>query len=161
MRLADEVPAVTGGGERSAQTFPAEALRKIAAVVAYAVRKADAGTIRGIFDILQLLEPYFVTWFADYAQPETLDEMAGIQAKIAANPLLDLVTLRKLDAWSAYVEIIGMQARQPKSRPRASASQRRHHPSWGSLRADEPPHSALPARPASTPRRSLPPVAAP
>jgi len=62
------------------------------------VRKADAGTIRDIFEILQLLEPYFVTWFADYAQPETLDEMAELQAKIAANPLSDLVTFRQLDA---------------------------------------------------------------
>ncbi|MGI9504287.1 MAG: GntR family transcriptional regulator [Geminicoccaceae bacterium] len=62
------------------------------------VRKADAGTIRDIFEILQLLEPYFITWFADYAQPETLDEMAELQAKIAANPLSDLVTFRQLDA---------------------------------------------------------------
>lgn len=62
------------------------------------VRKADAGTIRDIFEILQLLEPYFVTWFADYAQPEALDQMAEIQSRIAANPLSDLVTFRQLDA---------------------------------------------------------------
>lgn len=62
------------------------------------VRKADADTIRDIFEILQLLEPYFVTWFADYAQPQALDEMTEIQARIDANPLSDLVTFRQLDA---------------------------------------------------------------
>lgn len=62
------------------------------------VRRADAGTIRDIFEILQLLEPYFVTWFADFAEPEALDEMADIQARIEANPLSDLVAFRRLDA---------------------------------------------------------------
>lgn len=62
------------------------------------VRKADAGTIRDIFEILQILEPYFVTWFADYARPEVLEEMAEIQTRIEANPLSDLVTFRELDA---------------------------------------------------------------
>lgn len=62
------------------------------------VRKADAGTIRDIFEILQLLKPYFVIWFADYAQPDALGEMAEIQGRIAANPVSDLVTFRELDA---------------------------------------------------------------
>ncbi len=61
------------------------------------VKKADAVTIQNIFEILQLLEPYFVIWFADYAQPEMVDELEAIQAKIAKTPETDLVTFRRLD----------------------------------------------------------------
>jgi len=62
------------------------------------VKKADAGTIRNLFEILQLLEPYFVAWFADYADAETLKQMEEIQERIEANPHDDLVNFRKLDA---------------------------------------------------------------
>lgn len=62
------------------------------------VRKADAHTIQNIFEILQLLEPYFVTWFAEFAQPELLDEMELIQAQIREVTAADLPTFRKLDA---------------------------------------------------------------
>lgn len=62
------------------------------------VRKADADTIQNIFEILQLLEPYFVTWFAEFAQPEQLDEMEMIQAQIQELAAADLPTFRKLDA---------------------------------------------------------------
>ncbi len=33
---------------------------------------ANAHTIQNIFEILRLLEPYFVRWFAEYALPEML-----------------------------------------------------------------------------------------
>ena len=61
------------------------------------VKKVDAGAIQNIFEILQLLEPYFVIWFADYAQPEMVDELEAIQAEIAETPESDLVTFRRLD----------------------------------------------------------------
>lgn len=62
------------------------------------VRKGDANTVQNIFEILQLLEPYFVTWFAEFAQPEMVAEMESIQAQIARTPLSDLPQFRKLDA---------------------------------------------------------------
>lgn len=62
------------------------------------VRKADANTIQNIFEMLQLLEPYFVEWFADFAQPEMLDEMEAIQAEIEAIDHTDLPKFRQLDA---------------------------------------------------------------
>ena len=62
------------------------------------VRKADASTIQNVFEILQLLEPYFVTWFAEFAEPEWVDEMQEIQKKIAAISNADLLVFRKLDA---------------------------------------------------------------
>jgi DNA-binding GntR family transcriptional regulator len=62
------------------------------------VRKADANTIQNIFEILQLLEPYFVTWFAEYARPEMLDEMEALQAQMRALTTPDLQTLRRLDS---------------------------------------------------------------
>ena len=67
------------------------------------VKKVDAVTIQNIFEILQLLEPYFVVWFADFAQPEMVDEMEAIQSKILKTPVENLSEFRKLDAefhWS-------------------------------------------------------------
>lgn len=61
------------------------------------VKQADASTIHNIFEVLQLLEPYFVNWFADYAQPETVEEMAIIQEKIRTTSIQDQFTFRKLD----------------------------------------------------------------
>ena len=62
------------------------------------VRKADANTIQSIFEILQLLEPYFVAWFAEFAPPQLVDEMAAIQAQIEQTPITDLPRFRKLDS---------------------------------------------------------------
>ncbi len=61
------------------------------------VRKADANTIQNVFEILQLLEPYFVKWFAEYAQPEMLEHMQKIQAEIETLDHSDLIRFRKLD----------------------------------------------------------------
>lgn len=77
------------------------------------VRRADADTIRNIFEILQLLEPYFVTWFADFATPEMVEEMVAIQAEIAETPLEELTRFRKLDAdfhWSICKRHYNQQA---------------------------------------------------
>lgn len=61
------------------------------------IKQADASTIQNIFEVLELLEPYFVSWFADYAQPEMVDELEDIQDQIANNPISDLIRFRKLD----------------------------------------------------------------
>ncbi len=62
------------------------------------VRRADADTIQNVFELLQLLEPYFVTWFAEFAQPEMVDQMVEIQEEIAKTPLDQLYRFRELDA---------------------------------------------------------------
>ncbi len=62
------------------------------------IRKADANTIQNVFEVLQLLEPYFVAWFAEFAPVELIDEMEEIQKLIEAEPGPDLITFRELDA---------------------------------------------------------------
>lgn len=61
------------------------------------VKQADANTIQNIFEVLELLEPYFVNWFADYAQAEMVDELQVIQGRILENPISDIMVFRKLD----------------------------------------------------------------
>lgn len=61
------------------------------------VKRANANTIQNIFEILQLLEPYFVSWFADYAESHMVDEMASIQDQIRKLSNTDLIEFRKLD----------------------------------------------------------------
>jgi len=62
------------------------------------VKQADASTIQNIFEILQLLEPYFVRWFAEHAQPNMVDEVAEAQERIRACTGQGLPKFRKLDA---------------------------------------------------------------
>ena len=61
------------------------------------VKAVDAGTIQNVFEVLQLLEPYFVSWFVDYAQPENIDELASIQENIRNTPHSDQKSFRQLD----------------------------------------------------------------
>ncbi|SNS60936.1 GntR family transcriptional regulator [Antarctobacter heliothermus] len=61
------------------------------------VRPTDAGFIQNVFEVLQMLEPYFVTWFADYAPDEHIDELEAIQKKIHATSHSEQLEFRKLD----------------------------------------------------------------
>ncbi|MDG4674921.1 GntR family transcriptional regulator [Shinella sp. 838] len=61
------------------------------------VKQADAKTLQNIFEVLQLLEPYFVKWFAEYAQPEMIDEIAEIQEALRREGGQDLTAFRRLD----------------------------------------------------------------
>lgn len=61
------------------------------------VRPTDAGYIQNIFEVLQMLEPYFVTWFVDYGAPEHIDELEEIQAGIKATPHNQQMEFRRLD----------------------------------------------------------------
>lgn len=61
------------------------------------IRPTDAGSIQNIFEVLQMLEPYFVNWFADYAPPDLLDELEDIQARIKLLPHSEQRAFRKLD----------------------------------------------------------------
>ncbi|WP_282077405.1 GntR family transcriptional regulator [Epibacterium ulvae] len=64
---------------------------------------ADALTIQNIFEVLQLLEPYFVGWFAEYALPEMLEELDAVHQKILDAPKDDLYLFRQLDTEFHYV----------------------------------------------------------
>ncbi len=61
------------------------------------IKEADASTIQNIFEVLQLLEPYFVGWFADYAQAPMVAEMADIQDRMKQTSVQDQQIFRKLD----------------------------------------------------------------
>lgn len=61
------------------------------------IKPTDAGSIQNIFEVLQMLEPYFVNWFADYAPPELLDELEALQEKIKQVPHSEQREFRKLD----------------------------------------------------------------
>lgn len=61
------------------------------------VCRTDPETVRDVFEMLRLLEPYFVAWFAEFAQPDMIDRMVQVQRRIEATPSDDLVTFRELD----------------------------------------------------------------
>lgn len=46
------------------------------------VRVADTNSIRDIHEILEMLEPYFCAWFAEFSTPEQIEELVKIQQKI-------------------------------------------------------------------------------
>ncbi len=62
------------------------------------VKHADASTIQNIFEVLQILEPYFVGWFAEHARAETIDRLQAIQDQIETCDAGDFVRFRKLDS---------------------------------------------------------------
>jgi len=61
------------------------------------VRRTDPDAVRNVYEMLRLLEPYFVSWFAQFAQPEMVDKLAAVQERIAATPITDLARFRELD----------------------------------------------------------------
>lgn len=62
------------------------------------VKLADASTIQNIFEVLQLLEPYFVRWFAEHAQPYMIEEVAAAQERLRDCAGRDMPHFRKLDS---------------------------------------------------------------
>jgi len=62
------------------------------------VRKVDADTLRDIFELLSLLEPYFIKWFAEIAQPDQIEEMERIQEKIEVLQIGDKRGFEDLDS---------------------------------------------------------------
>ncbi|TCS65659.1 GntR family transcriptional regulator [Primorskyibacter sedentarius] len=61
------------------------------------IRPTDAGFLQNVFEVLQMLEPYFVTWFADYASKEMVDELEAIQKQIHETPHGEQRAFRRLD----------------------------------------------------------------
>lgn len=62
------------------------------------IKQADASTIQNTFEVLQLLEPYFVLWFAEHATTEAVERLATIQEELRKAATGDLVKFRKLDS---------------------------------------------------------------
>ena len=62
------------------------------------VREADARTLTELFELLQLLEPYFVAWFVEVVQPEDLAALEAIEARLEATPVAERAAFGRLDA---------------------------------------------------------------
>ena len=69
------------------------------------VAKFEYSTIREVFEILQLLEPYFLSWYAQHCSPQSLARLGEIQAQLRALGANDSGALRDLDTafhWEMY-----------------------------------------------------------
>lgn len=62
------------------------------------IKQADASTIQNVFEVLRLLEPYFVGWFAENADPKMIEELRAIQSKLKTTSPSEIQLFRKLDA---------------------------------------------------------------
>lgn len=61
------------------------------------VEQIDVSTLRDIFEVLQLLEPYFVAWFAENCREEDIDELEEIQSRLEGIPVTDKRTFGECD----------------------------------------------------------------
>ncbi|MCJ7873585.1 GntR family transcriptional regulator [Marinovum sp. 2_MG-2023] len=61
------------------------------------VKASDPGRVQNIFEVLQLLEPYAVKWFAEDAPVDAIDRMQAIQDQIKAAPPDDALGFTRLD----------------------------------------------------------------
>lgn len=69
------------------------------------VASFEYATMREVFEILQLLEPYFLSWYAGHCTPESLACLADIQEQLRALDIRDSAGLRDLDTafhWEMY-----------------------------------------------------------
>lgn len=62
------------------------------------VAKASGVTITEIFELLQLLEPYFVSWFAQDVSPAELDELKKILVRLNKIPVEKRAEYARVDA---------------------------------------------------------------
>ncbi|MEM5496582.1 GntR family transcriptional regulator [Paraglaciecola mesophila] len=65
----------------------------------------EYATMREVFEILQLLEPYFLSWYANHCSQESLTRLAEIQAQLKTLAVTDSAGLRDLDTafhWEMY-----------------------------------------------------------
>ena len=61
------------------------------------VMKVDSDALRDVFELLQLLEPYFIEWFAETNNSEQIEALEHIQDKIESAPVSDKRTFVELD----------------------------------------------------------------
>jgi len=61
------------------------------------VREADAQTLIELFELLQLLEPYFVGWFVEVVQPEDLVALEAIQSRLERTPVIQRAGFGRVD----------------------------------------------------------------
>lgn len=62
------------------------------------VSKASGATIREIFELLQLLEPYFVSWFAQNISADEIKELKKILTLLNKTPVQDRAMYARTDA---------------------------------------------------------------
>ncbi|MDO6842031.1 GntR family transcriptional regulator [Paraglaciecola chathamensis] len=65
----------------------------------------EYATMREVFEILQLLEPYFLSWYAKHCSAESLARLDAIQAQLKSLDVNDSAGLRDLDTafhWEMY-----------------------------------------------------------
>ncbi|WP_368188478.1 GntR family transcriptional regulator [Aestuariibius sp. HNIBRBA575] len=62
------------------------------------IKQADSSTIQNIFEVLKLLEPYFVGWFAENADPAIVKELRTLQKHLKAAETGQMAQFRKLDS---------------------------------------------------------------
>lgn len=61
------------------------------------VRRIDFNTVRDTYEVLRLIEPYFVGWFAEYATEAAIAELEQIQDRIEAATDLTRRVITPLD----------------------------------------------------------------
>ncbi|MGJ8691758.1 MAG: GntR family transcriptional regulator [Thalassotalea sp.] len=69
------------------------------------VTKFEYNTIRDVFEILQLLDPYLIEWFVSEHTPEQRDELQALVEQMEAMDEQDHISFRNLDTqfhWLMY-----------------------------------------------------------
>ncbi len=62
------------------------------------VKPFDSTEIQNVFEVLEMLTPYFNVWFARYARPEMVEEVAAVQEQIRALDTNDITLFKRLDS---------------------------------------------------------------
>lgn len=69
------------------------------------VAKFEYETMRNVFEMLQLLEPYFLTWFIEHITEQDIDKLSQILRLMKKTSLSDFASFRELDTsfhWQMY-----------------------------------------------------------
>ncbi|OLP59689.1 hypothetical protein BJF93_07280 [Xaviernesmea oryzae] len=61
------------------------------------VKRIDFNTVRDTYEVLRLIEPYFVGWFAEYATEQAISDLEAIQEKIEATTDMTRTVITPLD----------------------------------------------------------------
>lgn len=62
------------------------------------IKPFDPQALQNVFEMLEMITPYFVEWFAKYARPEAVEEVAQIQEQIRALDPNEINKLKRLDS---------------------------------------------------------------
>lgn len=62
------------------------------------IKPFDSRAIQNVFEMLEMITPYFNVWFARYARPEVVEEVAQVQERIRALKPQDIGEFKRLDS---------------------------------------------------------------